>query len=156
MSHGSNETNAHSNTAALANASKSAGPIDMSFAPRASLNGVNVLVVEDSWHVASAIKSVVENAGMEVVALAATVADAEVMLALHEPQIAVVDINLHGEEAYGFIEQLFALGIPVVIISGYEVLPAFTARAAAILKKPIRASVLLATLQRIEGERNRH
>jgi len=130
-----------------------AGKCVLPLSERSSLNGVNVLIVEDSWHVASAIKSVVENAGMDVVALAATVADAERTLLRHAPQVAVVDINLHGEETYGFIERLFAQQIPVIIISGYEVLPAFTERANAILKKPIRASVLLSTLQRIASER---
>ena len=133
-----------------------AGTRDMDPLPRASLNGINVLVVEDSWHVASAIKSVIENAGMEVVALAATVADAEEMAALHQPEMAVVDINLGGEDAYDFLETLFARKIPVVIISGYEVLPAATAHAAAILKKPIRASILLATLQRVAAARGKH
>ena len=129
------------------------GKSGMRLSVRTSLNGISVLVVEDSWHVASAIKSVIENAGMEVVALAATVTDAERILAKHSPEVAVVDINLHGEETYGVIEQLFSASIPVIIISGYEVLPAFTERAEAILKKPIRASVLLGTLQRIASER---
>ena len=86
------------------------GTSDMDPAVRASLNGINVLVVEDSWHVASAIKSVIENAGMEVVALAATVADAEEMMALHQPEMAVVDINLQGEETYDLIQQMFEIG----------------------------------------------
>lgn len=132
------------------------GRSDMDPMARASLNGINVLVVEDSWHVASAIKSVIENAGMEVVALAATVTDAERMMELHQPEMAVVDINLQGEVTYDLIQDMFARDIPVVIISGYEVLPAVTGKAAAILKKPIRASVLLATLQRIAAAREKH
>lgn len=108
-----------------------------------------VLVVEDSWHIASAIKAMIESIGMAVVGPAATLAAAVRELAACSPDIAVVDMNLQGDLANGLVEQLVERHIPVVIVSGYEILPELADRANAVLKKPIRASALLATLRAI-------
>ena len=145
--------NGHAQEGMLTGGSNPSGRRDFVLASTTPLNGVRVLVVEDSWHLASALKSIVENGGMEVVGSAATLAEAERFLDSSEPDMAIVDVNLQGEETYGLIEQLVARGIPVIIISGYEVLPAVTDLADAVLKKPIRASALLSTLQRIAAKR---
>ncbi len=63
----------------------------------AGLSGVPVLVVEDSWHVAKAIKSALEQVGMRVVGLAATTEEARRLVAGEKPQIALVDVNLTKE-----------------------------------------------------------
>ena len=71
-----------------------------------SLSGVRALVVEDSWQVANAITRLAENTGMVVIGPAATVAEAEQLLLTLTPDVAIVDINLRGEMAYGLIERL--------------------------------------------------
>ena len=109
----------------------------------------DVLVVEDSWQIASAIKSMIESAGMRVSGPAATLADAGRQLAASRPDMAVVDMNLHGDLATGLVQQLLDRNVPVVIVTGYEVLPALADRADAVLRKPIRASALLAVLRGI-------
>src|SRR5262245_39386816 len=45
------------------------------------LKGVHVLVVEDTWHVAKALKSTLEQVGMHVSGPAATTADAKRLVA---------------------------------------------------------------------------
>src|SRR5262249_41020165 len=55
------------------------------------LKGLRVLVVEDSWHVANALKSLLEELGVEVAGPAATLQDAERLLETRAPQVAVVD-----------------------------------------------------------------
>ena len=62
-----------------------------------SLEGVRVLVVEDTWHVAKALKSALENVGMDVSGPAATTAQARRLMIEHMPRVAVVDVNLKGE-----------------------------------------------------------
>ena len=114
---------------------------------------LQVMVVEDSWHIASAIKSMIENVGMQVVGPAATLTEALQVLAASHPDMAVVDVNLQGDLAYGLIDQLLDRAIPVVIVSGYEISPALANRADTVLKKPIRASVLLTTLRAIAAKR---
>jgi DNA-binding response OmpR family regulator len=117
-------------------------------APRADLRGVHVLVVEDHWHVAHALKLLLEAEGMEVNGLAATIADAHRLVTEHKPALAVVDINLKFETTYGLIDQLGDQGVRVVVVSGYAVLPGLTEKVAAVLQKPFIGSELLAALRR--------
>lgn len=121
-----------------------------------SLSGQSVLLVEDSWHVAHAIKALLENAGMLVTGPAATLAEAERLMALQTINLAVIDINLQGEMAYPLIDRLHESGVPVVVISGYELLPMVRGKVAAILTKPIRAVVLLRVLRRIVRAHTTH
>jgi CheY-like chemotaxis protein len=111
------------------------------------LKGLRVLVVEDSWHVANALKSLLEELGVDVAGPAATLQDAERLLEAGEPQVAVVDINLKGEMAYGLIDSLHGRGVRVVVISGYAVPQIAQGKVAAILQKPFSAKSLLAILR---------
>ena len=112
------------------------------------LKGLGVLVVEDSWHVAHALKSLLEELGMNVAGPAATLAEADRLLATREPAVAIVDINLKGEMAYGLIDRLHGRGVRVVVISGYAVPQVAQGKVAAILQKPFSAKSLLAILRK--------
>ena len=57
-----------------------------------SLEGVRVLVLEDTWHVAKALGAVLEQVGMDVSGPAATTAEARRLIAEHMPRMAVVDV----------------------------------------------------------------
>ena len=115
---------------------------------RAELSGVRVLVVEDHWHVANALKSFLETEGMKVSGLAATTADAQRLATEQKPDLAIVDIHLKLETAYVLIHQLDEQGIRVVVLSGYAVLPALTTKVVAILQKPFNGPELLEALRR--------
>ena len=115
------------------------------------LTGVRVLVVEDTWHVARAMKNLLEGLGMEVIGPAATVSEAEQHAAAQMPEVALIDINLKGEMAYGLIDHLHDKDIPIIVVSGYAVLASLTEKAAAILQKPYEASELIAALHGVVG-----
>ena len=112
---------------------------------RASLSGVRVLVVEDAWHVAKALRSALEHVGMDVSGPVATIAEARRLMSEHVPHVAVIDVNLKREMSYDLIEELHDKGVFVVVVSGYA-LPSITG-AAAILQKPFSGSELLAALR---------
>jgi DNA-binding response OmpR family regulator len=114
---------------------------------RSSLKGVHVLVVEDSWHVAKALKSALEQVGMDVSGPAASIAEARHLIAERMPSVAVVDVNLKREMAYGLIDELHHHGVPVVVVSGYAVPSISADKVAAILQKPFSGSELLAALR---------
>ena len=115
------------------------------------LAGVRVLVVEDTWHVAKAMKSLLEGLGMEVIGPAATVSEAEQHAAAQMPQLALIDMNLKGEMAYGLIDHLHDKNIPIIVVSGYAVLARQTEKTAAFLQKPYKASDLIAALHGVVG-----
>jgi DNA-binding response OmpR family regulator len=107
-----------------------------------------VLVVEDHWHVAQALRSLLLAEGMDVSGPAASTAEARHLLAEQKPCLAIVDINLKGEMAYGLIDQLHKAGVRVVVVSGYALLPTLTDKVAAVLQKPFNGPELLAALRR--------
>jgi len=126
--------------------------VDIAATHITELNGVSVLLVEDSWHIAEALKSLLENAGLDVWGPAPTAAAALEAISAGVPPLAIVDINLRGEPAYDLIDRLIGDGVAVVVISGYERVPKVEGKAKAVLTKPIRASALLQTLRRVVGE----
>jgi CheY-like chemotaxis protein len=111
------------------------------------LRGVRVLIVEDAWQVAAALKAVLEDLRMEVLGPVATILEAERLTAAHMPEVAVIDVNLKGEMAYGLISQLHDRGVPVIVVTGYAVLPRLTEKAAAILQKPFNGPELITALR---------
>jgi hypothetical protein len=61
--------------------------------------------------------------------------------------VAIVDINLKGEMAYGLIDHLNERGVRVVVISGYAIPQVAQSKVAAVLQKPFSAKALLAILR---------
>ena len=95
-----------------------------------------------------ALQELLENLGIEAVGPAATVAEAERLMAKSPPTIAFVDIKLRdGELAYCLIDALHERGIRVIITSAYAVLPERVEKVASILPKPYTAAKVLATLR---------
>lgn len=118
-----------------------------------NLTGVRVIVVEDSWHIAVALKSLLRALGADVAEPVATTFDAERLIAEHPPDVAIVDYNLRsGELAHDLIDRLNHRAIRVIVISGYAVLPLAPGKAAAILQKPIIEAQLLAALRPLAAQ----
>jgi DNA-binding NtrC family response regulator len=112
------------------------------------LNGVFVLLVEDSWHLGVAMKNLLRVLGAEVAGPAATTAEAKRLIAERAPDVALVDFNLRdGELADDLIDHLHDQGVRVIVISGYAVVPLAPEKVAAILQKPIVESQLIAALR---------
>jgi DNA-binding response OmpR family regulator len=112
----------------------------------ADLNGLPVLVVEDTWHVAKAMKSALEQLGMQVIGPAATCAEAKRLMVKKKPKMALVDVNLKRETAYyTLIDELHAQSVQVIVVSGYAA-PLVSKGVAALLQKPFSGSELITTL----------
>jgi len=112
---------------------------------------MRILLVEDSWQLGIALKSLLRTFDAEVDGPVATTIDAEHLISVHVPDAAVVDINLRqGERSYGLIDRLIGQGVPVVVTSGYSDLPMVPAKAH-ILEKPISEEKLIAILRSVVG-----
>jgi DNA-binding NarL/FixJ family response regulator len=108
--------------------------IELSIQLGSALKGMRILVVEDSWQVAIALKRLLQTLGAEVVGPVACTGDAERVISERLPDAAIVDINLRaGERAYGLIDQLLEKGIRVVVTSGYSNLSSLPETVAGIL-----------------------
>jgi CheY-like chemotaxis protein len=112
------------------------------------LEGVRILLVEDSWQLGMALKSLLHALGADVAGPVATSAEAERLVAERVPDVALVDFNLRGgERAFGLIDRLHDQGIRVVVTTGYADIPLAPGKAAAILQKPITEAQLIASLR---------
>ena len=111
------------------------------------LKGVSILLVEDSWHVGNGIKRLLRALGADVAGPAATIADAERLIAQCTPNVAIVDINLRdGEQANPLLDRLQEEGIPVIVITGYTTAPVKPGAVEAVLQKPVSVERFLTVL----------
>jgi DNA-binding NtrC family response regulator len=114
----------------------------------ANLNGLRVLLVEDSWQIASAMKHLLEMHGADVSGPVATTADAARLISERTIDVALVDIHLRGgETANGLIDQLHDRGIRTVVVTGSADVPSVQGKVAAVLTKPVAAEALLQSLR---------
>jgi DNA-binding NtrC family response regulator len=117
-----------------------------------SLKDVRILLVEDAWNLAKALKNLLQCLGANVAGPAATVAEAERLISEHTLDLALVDLSLRGgEQAYGLIDRLHGQGIPVIVTTGYSV-PLAPGKAAAILQKPVSTAQILAAVRTVTSQ----
>ena len=111
------------------------------------LRGVRVLIVEDSWPVAKALGSVLGDLGMVVTGPTSTIVEAERLAVDEKLELALVDLNLKGEMAWGLVDWLHQRGLRVIVLTGYAGLPPPLHKANAIVQKPFGADELVDTMQ---------
>jgi CheY-like chemotaxis protein len=116
------------------------------------LKGVRILVVEDSWDLGMAIRSLLEACDAEVAGPVASAADAERLIAGWLPNAAFVDIHLRaGERADDLIAWLHDRGVHVIVTSGDAGETPVPDKAAAILSKPFSEAELFAALRPVSA-----
>ncbi len=116
-----------------------------------NLDGLRILIVEDSWPVASALKRLFETLGADVAGPVATTAEAVRSISDRPIDVAVVDLNLrNGELAYELIDQLHDRGIRIVVLTGYDDVQLGQRKVSAVLRKPVRTQLLLQSLRPAE------
>lgn len=87
---------------------------------------IRVLIVEDDFVVADALRYLIDGYGGFTSAIVPTLARAFAALAAEPADIAVLDINLSGTSVVPFAEHLHAQGAPFIFLTGYgdeELLP---------------------------------
>jgi CheY-like chemotaxis protein len=84
------------------------------------LRGLRVLLLEDEALVSMLLEAMLEQMGCEVVGPAMRVAQA-IALALTDPppNVAILDVNVHGETAFPVADVLRERDIPFMFASGY-------------------------------------
>lgn len=86
-----------------------------------SLTGRKVLIVEDEYLLASALRHAVEMLGGHVVGPFARVQQAMQSIEAGElPDAGLLDVNLGSEYSYPLADALVERGIPTVLITGYD------------------------------------
>jgi DNA-binding response OmpR family regulator len=88
-------------------------------APFLSLEGLNILIVEDEAAVSFLVEDMLQDLGCTAVWHASNVKEALEILRNQRPDAAVLDVNLRDELAYPVAEKLDVLEIPFIFATGY-------------------------------------
>lgn len=89
-------------------------------APRGpALGGRRILIVEDIYLVADDLSRIVRRHGGQVVGPVPDVIRARTMAVDERLDLAILDIDLRGEDVFGVAEILERRGIPFVFVTGY-------------------------------------
>jgi CheY-like chemotaxis protein len=120
-----------------------------------SLKGTLILIVEDNFVVADALRFLLEGYDGTVTAIVPTLEQAFAALSAQPVDVAVLDINLKGTSVVPLAEHLRAHGTPFVFLSGYGddgMLPEHL-RTYPRFAKPVDAEPLVRTLQQLAAQR---
>ncbi len=114
-----------------------------------SLSGLRVLIVEDEPIVAMLAEDMLDAIGCVVAASVATVADAQAAISSLSFDIAMVDLNLDGDDGLLVAATLNERHIPCLITTGYDGQGAANGQpTATVLTKPYSLADLEAALVR--------
>ncbi len=81
--------------------------------------GLRILVVEDEAMIAFFIEDCLQKLGHTIIGPAARVSTALVLARTEAIDLALLDVNIAGEEVYPVADELKARGVPFVFLSGY-------------------------------------
>lgn len=82
------------------------------------LEGRAVLVLEDEPIIAFALEDILLDEGARP-QFCGSLEAARAALDSSEPELAILDVNIHGEKSYPIAEMLVKRGIPFIFASGY-------------------------------------
>jgi DNA-binding response OmpR family regulator len=124
--------------------------MDQSHSKWATLRDRRILVVEDEYYLADDLARTIADAGAAVSGPAASLAQAEELIACARPDLAVMDVNLRGEESYRLADALNSMAVPFLFASGYErgALP-HRFSAVPLMRKPFTRTQLLDALSEL-------
>ena len=82
--------------------------------------GLRVIVIEDETLVALLLESMLEELGHNVVGIAANVSSALELVRLNGIDLAILDVNVGGQDSYPVADALAARNVPFVFATGYD------------------------------------
>jgi two-component SAPR family response regulator len=115
------------------------------------LRDTRVLIVEDNFVVADALRYLIDGYGGFVSTIVPTLEQAFAVLVAARVDIAVLDVNLNGTSVVPFAEHLHAEGVPYIFLTGYgdeELLPEHL-RVHPRFGKPVDAEPFVRTLREL-------
>lgn len=113
---------------------------------------IRLLLVEDEALIALMLEDMVESMGCAVTGLAPRVALGVSMAESGEFDVAILDVNVAGENVEPVAERLAARGVPFIFATGYgEAGVPLKFRDRPVVAKPFRPEQLEAAIQRAVG-----
>jgi CheY-like chemotaxis protein len=109
-----------------------------------------VLIVEDEGMVAMLLEDMLAELGHEVVAIAGRMERAAELVSEAEIDLAILDVNLNGQETFSLASTLKSRGVPFIFATGYgsASLPE-TFQKIPVLQKPYQRRTLARVLREV-------
>lgn len=79
-----------------------------------------ILIVEDEYFLATDLQFTLQDQGISVLGPVGTLADAMNIARSTRIDLAILDINLHGEMAFELVDLLQQAGVPILLATGYS------------------------------------
>lgn len=111
---------------------------------------LRVLIVEDEALIAMIVEEAVESAGHTVAGSVSNITDAIAAVMRDDFDVALLDMNLHGQKAHALPVSLTARKKPFAFVTGYGqggILDQFSA--APVVTKPFRLEDIAKVLERL-------
>ena len=118
-----------------------------------SLRGLTVLIVEDHYVMATELAQTLRDFGACVLGPAGTMEGARA-LGEKPHDLALLNVDLHGQAAFPLADALIAQGTPVAFVTGYDAGLPCRYRQVPRLGKPVELGPLMATILRLAGRRS--
>ena len=112
--------------------------------------GARVVIVEDSYVVAAGLEYLLTSAGCDVVGKAGSLGAAIDLLDTVAFEVALLDIDLHGDNVAPVADEIRQRDKPIIFLSGYgetDILPSHL-QSLPRLEKPVNPAELFAALER--------
>lgn len=84
------------------------------------LQGKRFLIVEDKFLVADELQRIVTAAGGEVAGPTSSVAEAKALIAASGLDLALLDIDLAGQDVFEVVAALEAGSVPFIFVTGFD------------------------------------
>lgn len=115
-----------------------------------------ILIVEDEYFLATDLQISLQECGITVLGPVGTLPDAIQIARSTRVDLAIMDVNLHGQMAFDLADMLHDAGVPILIATGYnrDALPE-RLRRHRLVEKPYAMTQMLAVIGEMLGERMR-
>src|SRR3978361_2130927 len=80
---------------------------------------LQILIVEDEAMIAMLLEDMLTDLGHHVSGISSRMSDAEVLVSKTEADLAILDVNLAGQDTYPLAETLTSRGVPFIFATGY-------------------------------------
>ena len=115
-------------------------------------DGRRVLIVEDNALISMELEASLESNGYNVVGRANSVVEALAVIATTDIDVAVLDVDLGGEQSFPIADVLLAKGVPYTFATGFENLTTELGYKAPVLTKPVNEANLRRAFDRLLGD----
>lgn len=82
--------------------------------------GLRVIVIEDETMIALLLEGMLEELGHNVIGIAATISRGLELARLDGVDLAILDVNVGGQDSYPVADALAARHVPLVFATGYD------------------------------------